>query len=364
MAIATFDVLETAQISNPKEGGILVSTEFETAVVTNPEPIFTPYYDVFETALLQDYAQPSAQVVRDVLETAPLQDYVHADAHSFHDTVESAVALSTAYPTYPDVTILETAVVIDANYYDATESTLDVIEAFVASDYAHVGLVDTLYETAVVSDSTYGASVENVLETAVVTSLANFSTNETLDVLETLVVFDIDTPQLIARNTLHEIAYISSDAYPSEAAERNYIFTANTVNWAMSAYTGLTLTGMAGRYAVDANTLYARDATYANGVIDIGHVSLNSPQRKAVRSAYVYAKYDSSLSIEVTADAQGTTATYKYDSPRYSSDAARASRTSFGKGFRSTYFKLKITTRGFAVIRRVIPEITGLSRKI
>jgi len=132
----------------------------------------------------------------------------------------------------------------------------------------------------------------------------------------------------------------------------------------MSAYTGLEHTSRAGRYAVAATGLYTEADEFADGVIDTGYQSLGSYQRKAVRSAYTHARHDRPLSIEVTADVRGKTATYKYDSPNAANDADRSVRTSFGKGFRSTFFKFKITSRGFAVLRKVVPEAKTLSRKI
>jgi len=364
MAIVNFDELETAQLVSPMPLASVTATEHETAVITNPEPIITPFYDVREALAVQDYAYPGAATVWDVVETAAVGDSYQAHALVVFDTTEEALIADTAFYEYPDVTITEQAVLADATYYDGVDRELDVLETAALADYVHLGLEESVRETAILSDAVSSVGSHDVIETAVITSGASFQEDKSEDVRETAVVLGSVSASLEANEYTREVAYISSSVYPSEAEERNYIFTANTVNWAMSVHTGLEHTGRAGRYAVAATGLYIEATGFADGVIDLGYQSLGSPQRKVVRSAYTHSRHDKPLSIEVTADVKGKTAARKYDAPNAANDADRSVRTSFGKGFRSTYFKFKITSRGFAVIRKVVPEAKPLSRKI
>jgi len=362
MATVINDLLESAFVRSLTETVYVIADEFETAALNDAAYTAEVYY-VLETAVLNDYAYPSATTQEDVLDTAALNDAAYPVALVTHDILETAELNDFVTLSNPTADVLETAVLND---YATTSvvGRIDITDTAELNDYVSFGLEETVYETAALNDSTDAIITGYVLETAVLNDYTTEGSTRVLDVLETAELNDYVSLAAVVSETITETAYISSAVYPSEVEERNDIFTANTVNWAMSVYTGLELTGKAGRYAVAASGLYQVTADYADAVLETGFSALGSDKRKAVRSAYVYAEHEYPLTIEVTADVSGQEQSHEYTQMARNADDTRAVRCSFGRGFRSNYYKMRLSSSGYARAITVLPVVNALGRRI
>lgn len=337
----------------------------ETAVVTNPEPEWFLSDDVYETAEANDYAYDTRETTTDVLETAGGGDAAYPTVSETLDVTETAEANDYVSHEYPNHDVLETA---EANDYATltAESTLDLSETAEANDYAWPGdLVDVLdlFEANdyVTADAT---STLDVLETAVANDAYDFPADEIWDVLETATLDDFAWLDVEAISDLHEDGFISDAYYADEETDHLPIYTANVVNWAMSQYDGLQFSGMVDNYAVAPDGLYEKGAGYANIDMKTGKTNLGSPNLKAMQYAYVYSEHASPMTIGVTADVNGVEATYSYTQMARDASDTRAVRCTFGRGFRSNYYQLELTSTGYARVHSVVPLPDELTRRI
>jgi len=357
----TNDEVETAVITNPEAtigtGALLA----ETAVITNTEPIQVLSDLVTDTAPITSTAYPSGTRIQDSEETAVIVSAATTYATTVEDIAETAVIVSSVTQPTPSDTVTETAVITSSATYTA-DGVLDVAETAVITSSAEYLLAEEVTETAVITSATTlaGTGVLDVAETAVITSNAVLEGTERLDVLETAVISSIASHTAAAITDLLEEAFISSAVF----VEGDDVWTANTITWAMSTYTGLTMTDATDKYAVSEDGLFSKATTYANMNIDTGHADMGSPNLKTVQYAYTYAEHTAPMGIAVTADVKGAEHTHAYKQMSRTATDKRAVRCTFGRGFRSSYYKLNFTSSGYAQISSCVPVVDELSRRI
>ena len=98
--------------------------------------------------------------------------------------------------------------------------------------------------------------------------------------------------------------------------------------------------------------------------METGFVNFGSPNLKSVPAMYSYATHPAPMTIQVTADIRGVQQTYTYREMARPAGDHRAVRTLFGKGLKSTYFKVGISSTGYTQIQYTVPVVQDLTRRI
>jgi hypothetical protein len=360
--VAIYDVTETAVITNPEPTIVRVMGIPETAVITNPEPIQVLSDLVTETAVIFDSAYAATTRTQDVEETAAITSAVSMTSTEAVDVTETAVITSNVTQSDPTADITETAVITSAVTF-AADGVLDVTDTAVITSSVDPLLSELVSETAVITSavSEDTTAVLDIVETAVIISnTTSVGGIQRYDVTETAVITSEATPRSDVVTDIVEEGFISS----AVVVDGDDVWTANTITWAMSTYTGLSMTGATDTYAVSADGLFVKATSYADMNISTGHESMGSTELKAVPYAYTYAEHDSPLNIAVTADVRGNETTEEYRQMSRDADDTRAVRCTLGRGFRSSYYKLNFTSSGYAQIRKCVPVVDDLTRRI
>lgn len=361
-AYATQDVLETAPITNPEPDYVVSYSVVDSAVITNPEPVQVLSEYVLETAPIVDTYYPSATKVRDALETAVITSAAFPSAVATIDVTETAVITSTATEAYPTTDITEAAI-ITSNVVYTTTGLYDVLDTAVITSSTDTLTSEEVTESAVITSTVTlsATSVIDITDSAVITSNEALVSNNVYDVLETATIVDTAYPRIDVITDVLEEGFISAYA----VIDGDEVWTANTVNWAMSTYTGLTFTSSTDKYAVSSDGLFkVMPDDYADMDMATGAYDFGSPQMKSIRYAYVYAEHDLPMKVKVTADVSGEQRTFAYAQMARTADDMRAVRCTFGRGFRSSYYKLNFVSSGYAKVNNCLPAVTDLSRRI
>ena len=358
----TYAVYETAIITNPEPVTAIVLDVTETAVITNPEPVQIIAEYVLDTAVITDKYYAATTRTQDINETAVITSSATTSNTTILDVLETAPVVSSETHSYPPVDITEEAV-ITSNVVYTTGGLYDVLDTAVITSSADTLTSEEVTESAAITSSvtTHATSTIDITESAVITSIEALVSSNVYDVLETATIIDAAYPRLDVITDVLEEGFISAYA----VIDGDEVWTANTVNWAMSTYTGLTFTSSTDKYAVSSDGLFSTmpddyaDMNMATGAYDFG-----SPQMKSIRYAYVYAEHDVPMKVKVTADVSGEQRTFSYAQMARTADDMRAVRCTFGRGFRSPYYKLHFLSSGYAKVNNCLPTVTDLSRRI
>jgi hypothetical protein len=357
-----FEVTETAVIVSSDPVLVTIADVAETAVIANPEPVQMLSDTITETAGIAATAYASNDTYEDVSETAVLNDAVSLSIITDLDVAEAAVITSSVTLPTPYHDVSETAVITSAATISAS-GVLDVTETAVITSDAATGQNEDVAETAVITSAVTAANTStlDIAETAVITGSDVLISNNVLDIYETAVIESLVSHRADTVTDITEEGFISSEVYISADAD---VFTANTFNWAMSTYTGLTFTGASDDYAVSADGLFLKNTSYADMNMATGRSDLGSDMLKALPHAYVYAEHRAPMEIRVTADVLGEEATSGYIQMARDATDTRSIRCTFGRGFRSSYYKLNFISSGYAQVRNCTPIVDELSRRI
>ena len=357
-----WDDLETAVITNPEPTLVVVSDVTETAVITNPEPVQILSDNITESAVLNDTVSPSGSTYEDVAETAIVTDNVALSAVVVDIVSEAAVITSNVVQPTPTADVTDTAV-ITSSVTHSTSGVLDVLETAVITSNVSTGQYEEVTDSAVITSavSIDATGTLDVTESAVITGNVVLESTNILDITEAAVISSTVTQRADVVTDITEEGFISSEVYISAHAD---VWTANTINWAMSTHTGLTMTSSAGDYAVSEDGLFSKADTYADLNMSTGRSSLGVDVLKSMPYSYVYAEHRAPMEIRVTADVDGVEHTEEYQQMARDSSDTRAIRCTFGKGFRSSYYKLHFTSSGYAQVRTCVPVVSDLGRRI
>lgn len=356
---------ETAIAQNPEPTVIPIATVYETAVIVNPEPTQGSYELLSDTFAVQDSIDSLATRVLNRKDVFTVQDYVSPSAFKDVDVTETAAIADTASFSNPSTTLTDTAHVTDNFSVQATR-TSNLSETLLINDYASVGEVWDVLDNAIVVDAVAlgGTLSTSVIDTAQVQDYVSLQESVTLVVTESVTVNDAPTTTLTANTVITEEVFASNYiSIPVDATDA-IVFTANTVNWAMSRYTQAPLTSKVFEYVSTENGLYIQTAEYADSSIETGFTNFNSPQLKHVQYAYVYSEHENPAAITITADINGIENEYEYIQMARDASDTRAVRCQFGRGFRSSYFKLRLDSEGYVKTQAVLPNVESVSRRI
>jgi len=343
-----------------------------------PTTVYT--LDVTDSAVANDYVYTATQA--DILEAAVGDDAVTITSVSYYAVLDTARGADYTYETVTEtLDVSDTAVGND--YVHTDYSVVDVLEAAVGNDYVTLtgtGLFDVL-DSAVGNDYVYIADQVDLADSAVGDDSVYLAFSYTLDVLDTAEANDytyeladnevdvLDTAEgndyvYASTSSIVDIldrAYITDYAYPIVTSEA-IIWTANVNNWAMSKYTGVEFTSLAGDYAASQDGLFVRGSDYADMEVTFGRSDIGTLRQKGLPYAYIFGAHTKPLSLKVTGDVDGVEGTYSYTQQARKAAQPRAVRCDFGKGFNSTYFKIKIESDGFASLHYVQPVADDLGR--
>ena len=362
-------VYETAVITSAMYTDLVRATVTDSAVITSAATIEASS-KLLESAAIASAAYPRQTIVVSYTDVANINDRVITDVRTIQLVTESAVVSDIATLRAPRATVTESAVISSALYAGRTH-TVAVSDAakIVARAYTPVRL--TAVDGAVITDATYFQITARVTTTdaAVITSTAYAEAEAVTTVTESAVITANALPRVQAKVTTTDEAFIYDTAYPVAALsgqpfDEQNVWTANTNIWAMTRYATNDITGLAGRYAVAASGLYEQASTYANLSIQSGFLNFGSPSLKATPAMYSYSTHASPMTISVTADLNGAQNTYTYTEMARPAGDHRAVRTLFGKGLKSTYFKLGISSSGYTHVQYCVPVVQELSRRI
>jgi len=362
-------VYETAVITSAMYTDLVRSTVTDSAVITSAATIEASS-KLLESATIASAAYPRQTIVVSYTDGAIINDTAVTDVRTIQLVTESAVISDIATLEAPRTTVTESAVISSALYAGRTH-TVAVSDAakIVARAYTPVRL--TAVDGAVITDATYFQITSRVTTTdaAVITSAAYVETEAVTTITESAVITANALPRVQAKATITDEAFIYDTAYPvadvsGQPFGEQSAWTANTNIWAMSRYATNDITGLAGRYAVAASGLYEQASTYANLSIQSGFLNFGSPSLKTTPAMYSYSTHASPMTIKVTADLNGAQNTYTYTEMARPAGDHRAVRTLFGKGLKSTYFKLGISSSGYTHVQYCVPVVQELSRRI
>ena len=275
---------------------------------------------------------------------------------------EAAVITSNVELSTPTADVTDTAV-ITSTVTPSTSGVLDVLETAVITSNVSTGQYEEITDSAVITSavSIDATGTLDVTESAVITGNVVLESTNILDITEAAVISSTVTQRADVVTDIVEEGFISSEVYISAHAD---VWTANTINWAMSTHTGLTMTGSAGDYAVSEDGLFSKATTYADMNMSTGRSSLGTDMLKNMPYSYVYAEHRAPMDILITADADGIEHTETYEQMARDSSDTRALRCTFGRGFRSSYYKLNFTSSGYAQVRSCVPIVSELGRRI
>jgi hypothetical protein len=374
-AASTVTVLNTffddaAVITNPTPTLSIAFDVTDSAAITNPEPTFVTSFDVVDAAVITSILTGGTTRTTNVVDSGRLTDNSYTSRLATTDVLETAILDDIVSFGPRTLDVLETAVI--TNIITPTVSRIqDVLDTAVLNDAVYLGLGVDVLDTAVLNDiATPSRSVTvDVLETAVLNDIVTISGTLIEDVLETGAITSILSSVLTAVTDVLEEGFISSEVYDystnlSGVTTGGVVWTANTVNWAMSRYTNLFLTGIAGNFAVSADGLFNKSEDYADAVIEPGRLMFDSPRLKSVDWVYAIVENVLPLQMEVTADVDGEAETYIYGQMERGASSPRSVRFELGQGFRSTYYKLKFLSTGYVKMYNCVPVVNGLSRSI
>lgn len=362
-------VYETAVITSAMYTDLVRDTVTDSAVITSAATIEASS-KLLESATIASAAYPRQTIVVSYTDGAVINDTAVTDVRTVQLVTESAVISDIATLEAPRTTVTESAVISSALYAGRTH-TVAVSDAakIVARAYTPVRL--TAVDGAVITDATYFQITSRVTTTdaAVITSAAYVEADAVATATESAVITANALLRVQAKATVTDEAFLYDTAYPVASLSgqpfgEQSAWTAHTSIWAMSRYATNDITGLAGRYAVAASGLYEQASTYASLSIQSGFLNFGSPSLKTTPAMYSYSTHASPMTIKVTADLNGAQNTYTYTEMARPAGDHRAVRTLFGKGLKSTYFKLGISSSGYTHVQYCVPVVQELSRRI
>lgn len=331
---------------------------------------------VTDRAVIRDYAYYGKVGATTVTDGAVIRDYAYTNNAKRETVLETAVITDRAFERAGALIATDSGVIRAYAYPDSSAKTVIVTETAVIIDHVYTPVTMTVTDSAVITDNAIFSKEGRftVTDTAVITSAVydrSTSIQPPVQPFGRAVIFSRALTRINAvRVTVHEEAFITDHAYPSGDPD-DYVlgaadvWTANTMAWAMSRWATGDITGIAGEYGVaNRGLFFESDTEYADMSMETGFVNFGSPNLKSVPAMYSYATHPAPMTIQVTADIRGVQQTYTYREMARPAGDHRAVRTLFGKGLKSTYFKVGISSTGYTQIQYTVPVVQDLTRRI
>ena len=331
---------------------------------------------VTDRAVIRDYAYYGKVGATTVTDGAVIRDYAYTNNAKRETVLETAVITDRAFERAGALIATDSGVIRAYAYPDSSAKTVIVTETAVIIDHVYTPVTMTVTDSAVITDNaTFSKEGRfTVTDTAVITSAVfdrSTSIQPPVQPFGRAIIFARALTRINAvRVTVHEEAFITDHAYPSGDPD-DYVlgaadvWTANTMAWAMSRWATGDITGIAGEYGVaNRGLFFESDTEYADMSMETGFINFGSPNLKSVPAMYSYATHPAPMTIQVTADIRGVQQTYTYREMARPAGDHRAVRTLFGKGLKSTYFKVGISSTGYTQIQYTVPVVQDLTRRI
>lgn len=331
---------------------------------------------VTDHAVIRDYAYYGKVGATTVTDGAVIRDYAYTNNAKRETVLETAVITDRAFERAGALIATDSGVIRAYAYPDSSAKTVIVTETAVIIDHVYTPVTMTVTDSAVITDNaTFSKEGRfTVTDTAVITSAVfdrSTSIQPPVQPVGRAIIFSRALTRINAvRVTVHEEAFITDHAYPSGDPD-DYVlgaadvWTANTMAWAMSRWATGDITGIAGEFGVaNRGLFFESDTEYADMSMETGFINFGSPNLKSVPAMYSYATHPAPMTIQVTADIRGVQQTYTYREMARPAGDHRAVRTLFGKGLKSTYFKVGISSTGYTQIQYTVPVVQDLTRRI
>jgi hypothetical protein len=357
------DLVESAVILDRLASSYVRQDLVESASLSDNSTVQSYAY-VNESAVLHGAFLPSLTLTTNVTEKGVITDAVYVAAKYTHDITEQASLSNTLYLSNPYTLVRESARVFDGVHTQRYSLGSITDEAW-GSGRAVVGVVEDVRDSAGAVDhlSHSTRSVLGVVDTATVNSISYEGATLVTTVTELARLNDFTTSTYLLVDNITDRGFVSSALLDTLEANES-AWTANMVNWAMSSYSGISFTGKLGQYAVGPDGLYVESDEEVQAEIATGKLIVGSGRKKSLTGVYTLASSDEPLGVAVTADVGGTEHTHEYTQMARKADEPRSVRCSVGRGFNSTYFKLKFSTAGKFALHQVELDIAELGRRI
>lgn len=362
----TYDTVDgPAVITNPDFVIIYSQYELETATFNTPEPVQVLVERVRDSAVIMDSTALVATRSADLTEGLNVSDYAGPSLTVTIDVLESAIVLDTVAQSNP-YTLVSEAIVVSDSQTTYRNSVHSVLESLQVNDYVATGKSQDVTDSAVVFDTVESTAslATTLVDSLVVQDYVSLTESHFVDITETFTAADLATTVLIANTVVVEQAYISGESYIPVVTTDSLVMTANTVGWAMSQYTNAPFVGKAGTYAITNDGLFVASEEYADSVLETGTTTFGTSHLKTLQYAYVDSAHENPLNLTVTADVNGEESSFEYTQMARDASDTRNVRCQFGRGFRSTYFKLRLEGEGYVQTNGCTPVVEKLGRRV